>query len=100
MRESIAAAYSTASGRRIESPPLAATASRRRLVGGTTEPERRRQGHGLRPDGVGGGLAALKVDAAHWHSGPEYEALPADYPSRTAQSLTVELCRSPNSVLR
>jgi hypothetical protein len=47
-----------------------------------------------------GGLAALKGDAAHWHSGPEYEALPADYPSRTAQSLTVELCRSPNSVLR
>ena len=72
MRKSIAAAYSTASGRRIESPPLAATASRRRLIGGITERERRRQGQGPRPDEVGGGgLAALKGDAAHWHSGPE-----------------------------
>jgi hypothetical protein len=44
-------------------------------VGGTARPEGRYQGHSPRPLGASGELAALKEDATHWLTGPEYAAL-------------------------
>jgi hypothetical protein len=44
-------------------------------MSGTAGPAGRNQGYGPRPLGAGGELAALKADARHWPTAPEYAVL-------------------------
>jgi hypothetical protein len=49
--------------------------ARRGRVDGSARPQGRDQGHGPRPLGLAGELAALKADARHWLTNPEYAVL-------------------------